>query len=137
VQSTDPHRSRIPHWRIMVGGAHRTRTREVTLLALKNQTPSPQGIWFSYLKKFPGEIFGKIAETTWGIMRPQPRKEILMNKKLAAVREFISAHRVLITAGLTATAFLVLMRSNAKQIEGFMEEHGLKDEYLAWLTDAD
>ena len=55
--------------------------------------------------------------------------------KLESVVKFISKHRALIAAGLTATAFLTLMYRNARQLEGFMKDHDLLDEYNEWLTE--
>lgn len=60
-----------------------------------------------------------------------------MKKSAASVAKFISKHRVLIAIGMTTTAFLLLMRRNAKEIETFMAEHNLSDEYARWLIDAD
>jgi hypothetical protein len=58
-----------------------------------------------------------------------------MKKTLASVREFVSNHRALVASGLTATAFLVLMYTNARKLEGFMSDHGLLEEYNNWLTE--
>lgn len=60
-----------------------------------------------------------------------------MKKSLASAKKFISNHRVLIASGLTAAAFLALMWRNAREIESFMAEHNLLEEYQNWLTDAD
>lgn len=60
-----------------------------------------------------------------------------MKKNLVAVQQFISKHRALIASGLTATAFLVLMAKNARELEKFMSEHNLLEEYKAWLTPAE
>ena len=58
-------------------------------------------------------------------------------KKIESVKKFVSNHKVLIASGLTATAFLVLMYRNARQLETFMADHNLLDEYKNWLIDAD
>ena len=60
-----------------------------------------------------------------------------MRKSLAAVVKFLNAHRAKIAAGITATVFLTLMARNARELEKFMKEHDLLDEYNAWLIGAD
>lgn len=60
-----------------------------------------------------------------------------MRKSIVAAQKFISNHRVLLASGLTAAAFLALMWKNAREVESFMDKHGLKDEYLNWLTDSE
>jgi len=58
-----------------------------------------------------------------------------MKKSLASVKKFISNHPALVASGLTATAFLILMYRNARELEGFMHKYGLTDEYKNWLTE--
>lgn len=54
-----------------------------------------------------------------------------MTAKLAFLKKFISDHRVAIAAGLTATAFILLMHRNAKVLNAFLDEHGLTEEYYS------
>lgn len=60
-------------------------------------------------------------------------KGLLMSEKLEALWNILKNHRGKIAIGLTATAFILLMRRNAKEIESFMAEHGLTEEYHQWL----
>jgi hypothetical protein len=54
-----------------------------------------------------------------------------MNAKIAFIKRFIRNHKVAITAGLTATAFAILMYRNSKVLNKFLDEHGLTEEYYA------
>lgn len=50
-------------------------------------------------------------------------------KKLALLKKFVADHRVAIAVGMTATAFVLLMMRNAKELNAFLEEHNLTDKY--------
>lgn len=52
-----------------------------------------------------------------------------MKAKIEFLVNAIKKHRVAVAVGLTATAFVLLMLRNAKQLNAFLEEHGLTDEY--------
>ena len=54
--------------------------------------------------------------------------------KLASLKLFIIKHRAKLAVGMTVTTFLLLMARNARQLETFMAEHNLLEEYHAWLT---
>lgn len=54
-----------------------------------------------------------------------------MNAKIAFLKKFVKDHKVAITAGLTASAFLLLMYRNAKVLNAFLEEHGLTEAYYS------
>ena len=58
-----------------------------------------------------------------------------MKKSYNSIKKFIAAHPVLITAGITVGAFLLLMKRNAGQLDNFLAERGLTEEYNKWLTD--
>lgn len=57
-----------------------------------------------------------------------------MSEKIELLRKFLSTHRAVLAAGITATALMALMYKNAREIEKFMKEHELTDEYNKWLT---
>lgn len=118
----------------MVDRVDRQSTRVVTLLDLKTTSLTRDLVFV--LQKIPGgEIWEKGRRNYTGYYETPTRKELLMKKTLSSVRGFISNHRALVASGLTATAFLVLMYRNARQLEGFMKEHNLLDEYNNWLTE--
>lgn len=54
-----------------------------------------------------------------------------MKAKLAFLKNFIKTHRVAITAGVTATAFILLIMRNQKDLNKFLEEHNLTEEFYA------
>lgn len=54
-----------------------------------------------------------------------------MKAKIDFLVNFVKKHRVAITAGLTATAFILLMMRNAKHLNEFLKEHNLLDVYYA------
>jgi hypothetical protein len=56
-------------------------------------------------------------------------------KKIESLWKYIVLHRGAVIGGLTASAFLLLMYRNARQLETFMKDHGLLDEYHKWLTE--
>lgn len=49
--------------------------------------------------------------------------------KFAKLKKFVADHRVAIAVGMTATAFVLLMMRNAKELNAFLEKHNLMDEY--------
>lgn len=54
-----------------------------------------------------------------------------MKKKIAYLVKFVQKHKVAIAVGMTATAFVLMMMRNAKQLNAFLEAHGLTDEYYS------
>jgi hypothetical protein len=58
----------------------------------------------------------------------------LAKAKIVSLWSYLVKHRAKIAAGVTAAAFLTLMFRNARQIESFMADHNLTDEYNNWLT---
>jgi len=54
--------------------------------------------------------------------------------KVLSLWKFLVKHRAKLAAGMTASAFLILMYRNARQLETFMADHNLTDEYNRWLT---
>lgn len=60
-----------------------------------------------------------------------------MKKSLNSIKKFIAAHPVLITTCITTTVFLVLAKHRANQLDNFMAEHGLTEEYHNWLSAVD
>jgi hypothetical protein len=58
-----------------------------------------------------------------------------MKKSARSIKRFIAAHPVLITAGITVGVFLLLMKRNAGQLDNFLAERGLTEEYQKWLTE--
>lgn len=86
-----------------------------------NPTAPNTGLGFSFRRNYMG-----YNET--------PTKGPAM-KKLDSLGAFLVKHRAFVASGLTATAFLILMYRNARQLETFMKDHNLLDEYTEWLTD--
>lgn len=58
----------------------------------------------------------------------------IVTAKVLSLWKYLVKHRAKIAAGMTAAAFLTLMYRNARQLETFMAEHNLTDEYNHWLT---
>jgi hypothetical protein len=56
-------------------------------------------------------------------------------KTLESVTKFLKKHRALIAAGMTATAFLLLMYRNARLLEEFLKDNNVWNEYQEWLTE--
>ena len=54
-----------------------------------------------------------------------------MKAKFAFLKNFVQTHKVAITAGLTATAFLILIHRNQKELNKFLEEHNLTEAYYS------
>lgn len=54
-----------------------------------------------------------------------------MKRKIAFLVRFIQRHKVAIAVGMTATAFVLVMMRNQKQLNEFLAAHGLTDEYYA------
>lgn len=54
-----------------------------------------------------------------------------MKKRLAFLVDFVQKHKVAISVGLTAAAFILLIMRNQKQLNSFLEEHNLLDAYYA------
>lgn len=54
-----------------------------------------------------------------------------MQKKIAFLKKFIKDHRVAIAVGLTATAFILLIMRNQRELNAFLEQHNLLDEFYA------
>ena len=54
-----------------------------------------------------------------------------MSTKIAFLVNFVKKHRVAIAVGVTATAFILLIMRNQSELNKFLEEHGLTDEYYA------
>jgi hypothetical protein len=57
-----------------------------------------------------------------------------MERNIKSMKAFVDKHRGKLAAGITATAFLLLLHRNAKQLEIFMADHNLLTEYHEWLT---
>lgn len=57
-----------------------------------------------------------------------------MSNKLESLGKFLVKHRGKIICGMTASAFLLLMYRNARQLDEFMKDHNLLEEYHQWLT---
>jgi len=57
-----------------------------------------------------------------------------MNEKIQSLWKIVVANRGKIIFGMTASAFLLLMYKNARNLEVFMKDHGLLEEYHQWLT---
>lgn len=60
-----------------------------------------------------------------------------MSEKLESIVKFLHHHRAKFAVGVTASAFLLLMYRNARELEKFMKDHNLMDEYNKWLLDED
>lgn len=54
-----------------------------------------------------------------------------MNAKIAFIKNFVRTHKVAITAGLTATAFILLIMRDRRELNKFLEEHNLLEAYYA------
>jgi hypothetical protein len=54
-----------------------------------------------------------------------------MKRKIAFLVNFVQRHKVVIAVGMTATAFVLLIMRNQKQLNEFLKEHNLLDEYYA------
>ncbi len=54
-----------------------------------------------------------------------------MKKRFALLVTFVQEHKVAIAVGVTALVFVTLMMRNQKQLNAFLEEHGLLDMYYA------
>ena len=54
-----------------------------------------------------------------------------MKTKLAYLVKFVQRHKVAIAVGMTATAFVLMIMRNQKELNKFLEAHGLMDEYYA------
>lgn len=54
-----------------------------------------------------------------------------MPKKIEFLKNFVQTHKVAIAVGMTATAFILLMMRNQKELNKFLESHNLLDEFYA------
>jgi len=54
-----------------------------------------------------------------------------MKRKIAFLVKFVQKHKVAIAVGMTATAFVLIIMRNQKQLNAFLAEHNLTDEYYA------
>lgn len=54
-----------------------------------------------------------------------------MMNKIAFLKKFVSDHKVAISVGLTATAFILLIMRNQRELNAFLEEHNLVDAFYA------
>lgn len=54
-----------------------------------------------------------------------------MKKKLAFLVNFVQSHKVAFAVGLTATAFILLIMRNQRELNEFLKEHNLLDEFYA------
>ena len=54
-----------------------------------------------------------------------------MKNKIAFLVKFVQKHKVAIAVGMTATAFVLMMMSQTKQLNAFLKEHNLFDEYYS------
>lgn len=56
---------------------------------------------------------------------------IAIKAKIAFLKEFIEDHPVAVTAGVTATAFILLLMRNQKLFNDFLKEHDLLEKFYA------
>jgi len=54
-----------------------------------------------------------------------------MSQKISFLVNFVKKHRVAISVGLTATAFILLIMRNQSELNKFLDEHNLTDQYYA------
>jgi hypothetical protein len=54
-----------------------------------------------------------------------------MKTKIAFLVNFVRRHKVAIAVGMTATAFVLIIMRNQKELNKFLEAHGLMDEFYA------
>ena len=54
-----------------------------------------------------------------------------MKKRIAFLVNFVRTHRVAFAVGLTATAFILLIMRNQRELNEFLKEHNLFDEFDA------
>lgn len=54
-----------------------------------------------------------------------------MKKKIAYLANFVQKHKVALAVGMTASAFVLLIMRNQKQLNEFLKEHDLLDEFYA------
>lgn len=54
-----------------------------------------------------------------------------VKKKVAYLVKFVQKHKVAVAVGMTATAFVLLIMRNQKQLNEFLKEHNLFDEFYA------
>lgn len=54
-----------------------------------------------------------------------------MSKKIAFLKKFVEDHKVGLAVGMTALAFVLLMMKQTKEMNKFLEEHGLLEEFYA------
>ena len=54
-----------------------------------------------------------------------------MYAKIEFLVKFVKTHCVLIAVGMTATAFILVMMKNQKELNEFLTEHNLMDAFYA------
>ena len=54
-----------------------------------------------------------------------------MSNKIKFLVNFVKEHKVAISVGMTATAFILLIMRNQSQFNEFLKEHDLLDEFYA------
>lgn len=54
-----------------------------------------------------------------------------MKKKIAFLVNFVQSHKVAFAVGLTATAFILLIMRNQRELNEFLKEHNLLEEFYA------
>lgn len=54
-----------------------------------------------------------------------------MKKKIAFLVNFVQDHKVAISVTLTATAFILLIMRNQRQLNEFLKAHNLLEEFYA------
>lgn len=52
-----------------------------------------------------------------------------MKQKFALLKNYIETHKVGVTFGVTATAFIALIMANQVKLNAFLKEHDLFDTY--------
>ena len=52
-------------------------------------------------------------------------------KKIAFLTSFVRKHRVAISVGVTSTVFVALIMRNQAQLNAFLKEHNLLDEFYS------
>ena len=54
-----------------------------------------------------------------------------MSKKMEFLKKFVTDHKVALAIGVTATAFILLIMRNQRELNKFLEEHNLLEEFYA------